>query len=802
MKFEYPVKSEDGTIPHHLTAGYYPIGTSNTWHGGVHIEGNLREIQNIADGEIIAYKISSEYIEDRKKAKKEGEEDIVSYYSDSFVLIRHKYSYAEKKVFTFYSLYCHLQIQEEITDNKCPFFAKKYFKIKSGNEEEIITGVNLRTEPSVTATNVIGVVTDKKVNHLLSSGNWRKINAIVWKVRANPHEVIFEKALKSCEGYYSNKESAEEGMVIISRNDDSLKLKCEILFDAPNGTKKEFIPIDSTVEVLDKNGEWFKVKTSKIWHKDIIGDSKIVYRQNDEEVEGWCRNTNNQFAGYMKVKYDTIESVSIPVEAGAVIGYSGKYRSVDGRLLAGYSGAHVEVFSNDDVPSFLKDMKERVTNENKIYEEERIQHDLITVKNQFINSFNYLKKLIWGENECVCKKYDLIWGAKVSCEFRKKVVQICEELWGEEKKIEMANGLMAVIAVETSNTFKSCIIAGQNQNTIKKPGDIVKDDFWNKAKTSSKAVGLIQFTQPALEAIGEFKKGTGFDKLHSVKLKFAQMDEVTQLDYVKKYFEKCSYTECKSPEDIYLMVFAPTGIAKSDEVVLYDKSTDKDKYYANNSVDTNNNGKITRKEILDRYYKSYQSGKTQKASCFECSNRKSGVQSRGDEKQSIIRLVRKWEYKATTNAASSTVSEFTIDDDSLTGYILEPYGESTTLSGQDKRIPAGEYSLKWHTSVKFPKDKYSKKKQGKELENGFPKLYNAQVSASRGILIHIGNKGKDSEGCLLPGSNITVEKVGNKKYVTAVRGSTTVFYQLISYIESKGIENVKLVITEKYEQYK
>lgn len=46
---------------------------------------------------------------------------------------------------------------------------------------------------------------------------------------------------------------------------------------------------------------------------------------------------------------------------------------------------------------------------------------------------------------CVCKEYDLIWGNKVSCEFRKKVVEIAKELWGESKKVEMANVLMAVI---------------------------------------------------------------------------------------------------------------------------------------------------------------------------------------------------------------------------------------------------------------------------------------------------------------------------------------------------------------------
>lgn len=614
MKFEYPVKSEDGTIPHHLTAGYYPIGMSNTWHGGVHIEGNLRAIQNIADGEIIAYKISSEYIEDRKKAKKDGEEDIVSYYSDSFVLVRHKYSYAEKKVFTFYSLYCHLQIQGEITDSKYPIFAKKYFKIKSSNEEKIIIGVNLRTKPSVTATNVIGVVTDKKVNHVSSSGNWRKINAIVWKARANSHEIIFEKALEPSEGYYSNRDSVKEGMAIISRNDDSLKLKCEILFNAPNGTKKEFIPIDSTVEVLDKNGEWFKVKTSKVWHKDTIGDSKIVYRQKDEEVEGWCRNTNNQFDGYIKVKYGTIESVSIPVEAGAVIGYSGKYRSVDGRLLAGYCGAHVEVFSNDDVPAFLKDMKEKATQENKVYEKERLQHDLVTTKNKLISYCNYFKNLFWGESECVCKKYDLIWGAKVSCEFRKKVVQICEELWPDDVN-NMANNLMAVFQWESGGTFKSGVPNMAN----------------------SGGTGLIQFMpDTAARLLGkkitiEYTTDFWDRKLKRVK-EFADMTEVEQLDYVKKYFENLKGKKLEFV-DFYLQVLFPASSGKQEHIV-FAKSLDQlttrtseqtaiknlrvKAYAPNKGLDTNNDGLVWKSEIKAQVQKYISEGENNRAKEFKC----------------------------------------------------------------------------------------------------------------------------------------------------------------------------------------
>ena len=54
---------------------------------------------------------------------------------------------------------------------------------------------------------------------------------------------------------------------------------------------------------------------------------------------------------------------------------------------------------------------------------------------------------------CVCKDYDLIWGAKVNCAFRKKVIEISKELWGDAKKIEKANMLMAVFAWESGGTF-------------------------------------------------------------------------------------------------------------------------------------------------------------------------------------------------------------------------------------------------------------------------------------------------------------------------------------------------------------
>lgn len=180
------------------------------------------------------------------------------------------------------------------------------------------------------------------------------------------------------------------------------------------------------------------------------------------------------------------------------------------------------------------------------------------------------------KGSCICQEQlkDLVWGGEVNCEFRKKVVQICNELWGEDRKMQMANGLMAVMNVETAGSFKAHQIMGKS---IQDVNSITKDDFWLYKKDkngkiiskSSRAVGLIQFTQAALQAIGEFKSGTGFDKLHELKLKLAKMGEVNQLDYVKKYFED-SKSKIKSPEDIYLHVFAPKGVGNADDFVLYE----------------------------------------------------------------------------------------------------------------------------------------------------------------------------------------------------------------------------------------
>jgi hypothetical protein len=200
----------------------------------------------------------------------------------------------------------------------------------------------------------------------------------------------------------------------------------------------------------------------------------------------------------------------------------------------------------------------------------------------------------------------LIWSALVTPEFEQKVIAICAELYGEEKKLEMANTLMAIMSVETARTFKAHIIAGQNAKTLIPPESITKDDFKN-GEDSSKAVGLIQFTQSALEQLGDFKGGSGFDKLHEVKLKYARMGEIKQLDKVRDYLYP-SRNKITTPEDMYLQIFAPTGVGKGNSFVLY--SYPSKEYNDNKSLDEegNYNKKIERGELLKRYYSLYKEG--------------------------------------------------------------------------------------------------------------------------------------------------------------------------------------------------
>lgn len=67
-----------------------------------------------------------------------------------------------------------------------------------------------------------------------------------------------------------------------------------------------------------------------------------------------------------------------------------------------------------------------------------------------------------------------------------------------------------------------------------------------------------------------------------------------------------------------------------------------------------------------------------------------------------------------------------------------------TLENRSKAIPCGMYAVLNSMSPKFKRE--------------LPLLYNAQVPASRGIRIHVGNTVASSSGCILVGMGRDVKK--------------------------------------------
>ncbi|WP_334118094.1 DUF5675 family protein [Limnobacter sp.] len=136
----------------------------------------------------------------------------------------------------------------------------------------------------------------------------------------------------------------------------------------------------------------------------------------------------------------------------------------------------------------------------------------------------------------------------------------------------------------------------------------------------------------------------------------------------------------------------------------------------------------------------------------------------------IIYVNRRWQ------TSESTISDFYIEGTDLKGYVLEEKGPSSAQARMQLRIPVGEYNLVWHRGGRF----------GKQV----PKLFNAQVSPGRLILIHPGNDAKDTEGCLI---------VGQSRKVNRVEGSKLKFDQLMKLLEPTDLSKSKLIISEDFQ---
>lgn len=138
---------------------------------------------------------------------------------------------------------------------------------------------------------------------------------------------------------------------------------------------------------------------------------------------------------------------------------------------------------------------------------------------------------------CACKENNFYWSSRITCDERKKVLEVCAELWGESKKVEKASELMSIFHLETGDTF-------------------------SPSKENGKGfVGLIQFSESAANSVD-----TTYAKLKG-------MTFIEQLDYVKKYLKK-NIDRLTTITDFYLQVIKPNAVGHGSEpdYIVFDES--------------------------------------------------------------------------------------------------------------------------------------------------------------------------------------------------------------------------------------
>ena len=150
----------------------------------------------------------------------------------------------------------------------------------------------------------------------------------------------------------------------------------------------------------------------------------------------------------------------------------------------------------------------------------------------------------------------IAWGAKVSAEFRRKVIDLCEWLGADPSH------LMAAMAFETGETFSASV-----------------------RNRASGATGLIQFMPSTARSLG-----TTTDKL-------AAMTAEDQLDYVRKYFAPYR-NKMTTLSDVYMAILWPAAVGKPEAAVLFRRPSRQ--YDQNSGLDTNRDGEVTKGEAASK----------------------------------------------------------------------------------------------------------------------------------------------------------------------------------------------------------
>ncbi|MFL0092838.1 CHAP domain-containing protein [Tenacibaculum maritimum] len=352
MKIGYPEKNgskEDLKFTN--SYGKYLISHFNTWHGGIHLEGAKKAIQTIAKGRIIAYRLQEKY-EVLKGTQKASKKKYT--YSNSFILMQHDLELTkevqtkegtdkvEKKQVTFYSLYNHLMPLKEQEKLGLPFpdfISKEELKVikkerydssfkKAGLNGRVLNAAG-KVQRGASGVKVIipyGTIVQKYKD---TAGNFVTENSYTRVVYEDETGTIYDDIYI----YTKKGKVKKEGeRYRINTKEDFPTDKGARVREAPGKAITAIIPYNETVEIVKKEGNWYRIKGYEgVSHKGNFEKRKIL------NTKAFTKNA--------------ITASDIPVESGVCIGYTG---AMHGENTPWYCASQLDVFMTEGVEDFLK----------------------------------------------------------------------------------------------------------------------------------------------------------------------------------------------------------------------------------------------------------------------------------------------------------------------------------------------------------------------------------------------------------------------------------------------------------------
>ncbi|WP_062054332.1 hypothetical protein [Aquimarina longa] len=366
MKIDYPVLPSYGDNPteeekertiasyygHQNRHGFYPVGSSNTWHGGIHIEDFGTNVSAIADGRIIAYRIPEKYLHEKDN------KDIK--YSNGFILIQHHYKTPKGVALRFYSLYMHLQPKAEMIKNKGKsipdLYAKYTTKVKTATKE---IGLKVREycEDHKTKDDAKEKVfvpkgsLIKKENITPPKGHWMENNTS-YVFCSYQGEILI--ALKSWttdhgENHYQISHTKAKDKNTFNANAP----KGTMVFDTINGTYIGMECAETALEVeKTKDKNWYKIKGRTQYV--MVADCEPLTKQIKDDVV-----------------FNEVQNVDVPITAGQIIGVPSRYES---NASKGYTTVHIEVFTDDSgIHEFINNTQDNDRTSYEVAKEQLLQ---------------------------------------------------------------------------------------------------------------------------------------------------------------------------------------------------------------------------------------------------------------------------------------------------------------------------------------------------------------------------------------------------------------------------------------------